>query len=167
MPYVRDGATKVSDHWVRSPLLNIDRACQTCHKLPEDEIEARVDGIQERNHRLLQHAGQAVVDLIDAVLAARAAGAGEEQLASALELQRQSQWRLDFVAAENSMGFHAPQEAARILGEAADLARQGQIAALTWRNPGAPVPAAAMGEGSDAGAAPAETAAPSDAGPTD
>ena len=36
----------------------------------------------------------------------------------------------DFVAAENSMGFHAPQEAARILGEAIDYARQGQISAL-------------------------------------
>jgi nitrite reductase (cytochrome c-552) len=40
---------------------------------------------------------------------------------------------MDFVAAENSMGFHAPQEAARVLGEAADMARQGQIAAIGWR----------------------------------
>jgi nitrite reductase (cytochrome c-552) len=36
---------------------------------------------------------------------------------------------LDFVAAENSMGFHVPQEPARILGETIDLARQGQLAA--------------------------------------
>ena len=28
------------------------------------------------------------------------------------------------------MGFHAPQEAARILGEAIDYARQGEIEAL-------------------------------------
>ena len=49
-----------------------------------------------------------------------------------LPRQRKAQWRLDFVAAENSMGFHAPQEAARILGEAADYARQGQIAAIEW-----------------------------------
>jgi hypothetical protein len=28
------------------------------------------------------------------------------------------------------MGFHAPQEAARVLGEAIDYARQGQIAVL-------------------------------------
>ena len=35
---------------------------------------------------------------------------------------------VDFVEAENSMGFHAPQEAARILGEAIDYARQGQLA---------------------------------------
>ena len=136
MPYMRDGATKVSDHWVRSPLLNVARACQTCHKFSEDEIKARVDGIQSRNHELLENAAKALMDQLDAILAARAEGASDEQIAPALELQRKAQWRLDYIAAENSMGFHAPQEAARILGEAADLARQGQIAALRWRNAG-------------------------------
>ena len=43
MPYMRDGATKVSDHWVRSPLLNVNRACQSCHHFSEEEIQARVD----------------------------------------------------------------------------------------------------------------------------
>ncbi len=133
MPYARDGATKVSDHWVRSPLLNVNRACQTCHKLPEEEILARVARIQDTSYRMLQDGGKAIVDLIDAVLAARERGATDAQLAPALELQRRAQWRLDFVAAENSMGFHAPQETARILGEAVDLARQGQIAALQAR----------------------------------
>jgi nitrite reductase (cytochrome c-552) len=130
MPYMRDGATKVSDHWVRSPLLNINRACQTCHKFSEKEIQARVAKIQDTNYQMLQNGGQAIVELIDAVIAARQNGATDEQLARALELQRRAQWRLDYVAAENSMGFHAPQETARILGEAADLALQGQIAAL-------------------------------------
>jgi nitrite reductase (cytochrome c-552) len=37
MPYVREGAMKVSDHWVRGPLLNVSRACQVCH--PYDEAE--------------------------------------------------------------------------------------------------------------------------------
>jgi nitrite reductase (cytochrome c-552) len=71
------------------------------------------------------------MSLLDAVLAAKARGASEEQIAPALALQRKAQWRLDFIAAENSMGFHAPQEAARVLAEAIDYARQGQIAALT------------------------------------
>ena len=133
MPYMRDGATKVSDHWVRSPLLNISRACQTCHHFPEQELAARVDQIQSRNFELLQNAGKALMDQLDAILAARAEGATDEDLAGALELQRQAQWRLDFIAAENSMGFHAPQEAARVLGEAADYARRGQVAALRWR----------------------------------
>ena len=134
MPYQREGASKVSDHWVRSPLLNVNRACQTCHRVDEKEILSRVDAIQQRNFDLLQRGGTALMDLIDAVNAAREAGASDAQLKPALELQRKAQWRLDFIAAENSMGFHAPQEAARVLGEAADYARQGQVAAMNWQD---------------------------------
>jgi nitrite reductase (cytochrome c-552) len=146
MPYAREGASKISDHWVRSPLLNINRACQTCHRVAEDEIKDRVDVIQQRNYELMQRGGAALVALLDAVQQAKAGGASAEQLRTALEMQRRAQWRLDFIAAENSMGFHAPQEAARILGEAIDLARQGQIAALSLRTTApaaAPAPAPA------------------------
>ena len=137
MPYMREGASKVSDHWVRSPLLNVNRACQTCHNYSEAEILARVDNIQQTNHDLLQRGGAAMIDLIDAIVTAKEAGASDEALGEARELQRQAQWRLDFIAAENSMGFHAPQEAARVLGEAADMARQGQIAAMRAAGSGA------------------------------
>src|SRR5690242_10968156 len=136
MPYMREGATKISDHWVRSPLLNVNRACQTCHRFPESELLARVDAIQQRNHELLERGGQALTGLLDALTAAKTKGASGDQLAAARQLQRRAQWRLDFIAAENSMGFHAPQEAARVLGEAADFARQGQISALKWRTGG-------------------------------
>lgn len=141
MPYQRDGASKTSDHWVRSPLLNISRACQTCHRESEQEMADRVDQIQQRNFDLLQRGGQALMGLLDAVVAAKAEGATDEQLAEALELQRKAQWRLDFIAAENSMGFHAPQEAAMVLGEAADYARQGEISAMRWKEPRAAVAA--------------------------
>jgi len=130
MAYMRDGASKVSDHWVRSPLLNISRSCQTCHRKSEAEILALVDNIQETNFNLLQRGGTALMALLDAVKAAKDGGATQEQLEPALELQRKAQWRLDYIAAENSMGFHAPQEAARILAEAVDYARQGEVAAL-------------------------------------
>ena len=130
MPYQRQGASKVSDHWVRSPLLNISRACQPCHAVSESELLARAETIQGRHAALLARSGAALIDMLDAVKAAKAAGATETQLTPVLELQRKAQWRLDFVAAENSMGFHAPQEAARILGEAIDYAREGQIGAM-------------------------------------
>ena len=133
MPYMRDGATKVSDHWVRSPLLNVSRACQVCHHFSEQELQERVDAIQGRNFELLQKSGQALTALLDAVKQAKEQGASDDQLKAAQDFQRKAQWRLDFVAAENSMGFHAPQETARILGESMDFARQGQIAALQWQ----------------------------------
>ena len=153
MPYARDGATKISDHWVRSPLLNINSACQTCHRVPEAEIKARVDAIQTRNFELLQRGGVAIVALIDAIVAAKKEGASPEQLQPALELQRKAQWRLDFIAAENSMGFHAPQEAAMVLGEALDYARQGELAAARWKSPAiaaAAGPAATPADGKEA-----------------
>ena len=129
MPYKREGALKVSDHWVRSPLLMINRACQTCHHYPEQEIAKRVETIQDRHYTLLKRTGAALVDMIDAVKAVKEGGATDEQLKPIWELQRKAQWRLDFVAAENSMGFHAPQEMARILGESIDYSRQAQLAA--------------------------------------
>ena len=64
MPYKRDGALKISDHHVRSPVLNINRACQTCHKWPEEELKARVETIQERTFKLRNVAMDALMDLI-------------------------------------------------------------------------------------------------------
>ena len=83
-----------------------------------------------RNFNLLQKVGSALMDQLDAVMDAKSVGVKEQDFEKALELQRKAQWYLDFIAAENSMDFHAPQEAARIWGEAADNARQGQIEAI-------------------------------------
>jgi nitrite reductase (cytochrome c-552) len=138
MPYVREGAMKVSDHWVRSPLLMVNRSCQTCHNFPEGELQARVAAIQDRTHGLIARAAAATTDMLDAIRAAQAAGVTREQQQQLFKLQRQAQWRLDFVASENSMGFHASQETARVLGESIDFARQAQALAVGMRAPEAP-----------------------------
>lgn len=127
MPYKREGAQKISDHHVRSPLLNINRACQTCHKWPEAELKARVETIQERTFGLRNQAMDALMDLIADLKAAKTAGKPDAELAPAQEFQRYAQFYLDFVEAENSTGFHAPQEAARILGESINFSRKGQL----------------------------------------
>ena len=159
MPYTRDGAVKVSDHWVRSPLLNVNRACQQCHAVPEAELLGRVTTIQDRTFRLMQRSGAALVDLLDTVKQAKAAGATDEQLRPAHDLQRRAQWRLDFIAAENSMGFHPSQEAARILGEAIDYGRQGQLVA-SKAMAGLPPQAAAVSPPATRPAVSREVAAP-------
>lgn len=176
MPYKREGAMKLSEHWVRSPLLATNRACATCHPYSDEELKSRVNNIQDRHFALMTRAGEAAVAMIDAIVVLRkqsddrnrdmvvaqvkvglaqevtsaalagpereklegtlvkaellrlwkAEVAGNPELKAIAELQRTAQWRLDFVAAENSMGFHAPQELARILGESIDYARQAQ-----------------------------------------
>lgn len=133
MPYKREGAIKVSDHHVRSPLLEPARACQTCHRQSEQELVARAETIQGRTQALLNRAEDALVQMMDAFQAAQKRGVPEASLEAARQLHRKAQWRMDFVAAENSMGFHADQETARILGEAIDFARQGQIKVLEAR----------------------------------
>jgi nitrite reductase (cytochrome c-552) len=129
MPYERVGAHKVSDHHVRSPLLNINKACQTCHRWPEEEMKARVEQIQARTFELRNLAMDALMQLIDDISAAKAVGVSTAQLDEARAFQRKAQFYLDFVEAENSTGFHAPQEAARVLGNSIDLSRKGQLAA--------------------------------------
>jgi nitrite reductase (cytochrome c-552) len=128
MPYMRVGGTKVSDHHVRSPVLNLNRACQSCHKWPEEELKARVEQIQDRHMTLREQAFDALVALVKEIEAAKGSGKGDSDLEAARYMQRRAQFLFDFVEAENSSGFHAPQEAARVLFESIDASRQGQIA---------------------------------------
>ena len=128
MPYKREGAMKISDHWVRSPLLNINRACQTCHKWSEGELKARVETIQDRTYSTRNIAMDANIALIHDIETARKAGRTDEELAQARDMHRRSQFLLDFVEAENSTGFHAPQESQRILALSLEYARKGQLA---------------------------------------
>ncbi|MFC3862246.1 ammonia-forming cytochrome c nitrite reductase subunit c552 [Deinococcus antarcticus] len=129
MPYTREGAKKVSDHWVRSPLQNLNNACQTCHKISESDLRERVVTIQNRTRDMQASAEKAISDAIDAIKAAKDAGATPEQLKPAYDLHREAQLRWDYVDAESSMGFHSPQEATRALGHSADMARQAQLEA--------------------------------------
>jgi len=131
MPYVREGAVKVSSHHVRSPLLNAARACQTCHTQTERELTDRVEEIQNRTAGMMSRAEDAVVALIRELEQAAARGAEAARIGRARAAHRQAQWRLDFVAAENSMGFHAPHETARLLAEAIDHAHTGRLALLS------------------------------------
>lgn len=134
MPYERKGAMKVSNHDVRSPMEDINGACQTCHKVPEDELRARVVAIQDRTVALTERAGAAMTEMLDAIIEAQASGASDADLAAVFDLQRKAMWRLDYISSENSRGFHADQESMRLLAESIDYSRQAQAAALRPRS---------------------------------
>lgn len=140
MPYERVGAMKISDHWVRSPVLNINRACQTCHRWPEEELRQRVKTIQDRTFELRNLAMDAVLRLTTDIAATVRSDsiAARDRIARARDYHRKAQFLTDFIEAENSMGFHADQEAARVLAHAIDYARQGQMA--LYANPPRPTP---------------------------
>jgi nitrite reductase (cytochrome c-552) len=126
MPYQRTGAMKVSDHHVRTPLLNVNRACQTCHRWSEEELRARVHTIQDRTFQVRNIAMDGLIALIGDIKAAKGRGASDADLEASRRHQRRAQFLLDFIEAENSMGFHADQEAVRILALSLDETRRGQ-----------------------------------------
>jgi nitrite reductase (cytochrome c-552) len=130
MPYVRDGAAKYSMHDIHSPLLNAELACGQCHT-DTAYVVARVAEIQDQVHITMIATEDALVDAIAALTAAVAAtGSDAAKLDEARQLHRAAQLRWDFIAAENSMGFHNPEEALRILADATNLARQAQLKAI-------------------------------------
>jgi len=138
MPYERHGAMKVSSHWVRSPLLNINTSCQSCHKMSESDLTEKVRTIQGRTDALRDRAAVAMTEMLDGIREAKASGASADDLQPLFDLQRKAMWRLDFISSENSHGFHADQESARILAESIDYSRQAIGQALRLRAPAAP-----------------------------
>lgn len=129
MPYTRDGAVKFSTHDTHSPLFSPVNACGTCHT-DVDYVTERVEIIQDSVAETMSITEDALVLAIDAITAAAEGGADEAALEEARQLHRAAQMRWDFIAAENSMGFHNPEEALRILAASTDLARQAQIKAI-------------------------------------
>lgn len=130
MPYTRDGAAKFSTHDVKSPLLNAETACGQCHT-DVTYVKERVAEIQQQVRSTMDTTEDAIVAAITAIKAAVAKGnANADALNQARTLHREAQLRWDFIAAENSMGFHNPEEALRILADATDLAYQAQIMAI-------------------------------------
>ena len=128
MPYMREGGQKISDHNVRSPLLNINRACQACHRWPEQELKDRVEQIQTRFYDTRQIAMDSLMDLIHDIQTAKAAGATDDELKNAWQAQRTCGFYIDFLVSENSMGFHADQYSVKSFAEAINTCRQGQLA---------------------------------------
>ena len=89
--------------------------------------------MQTRVFELRNRAMDATVALIGDLKTAKTGGATDAELLEGQKHHRRAQFLLDFVEAENSTGFHAPEEAERLLAISVDEARQGQIALLQAR----------------------------------
>jgi nitrite reductase (cytochrome c-552) len=129
MPYTRDGAIKYSSHVIKSPLLNAEAACGQCHT-DVAYVTTRVATIQKQVNDTMLATEDAIIEAITTIKAAAVLpSVNKELLDEARNLHREAQLRWDFIAAENSMGFHNPEEALRILAAATNLARQAQLKA--------------------------------------
>ena len=138
MPYRRSGGVKITNHNISSPMHRIEETCGSCHPLSADELKARVEVIQFSTALALRNTEKAILALVDDIVKARkrieaqkgatSTQAVDTALKAPRDYHRRAQLRWDFIFSENSTGFHSPQESMRVLGQATELARQGQLA---------------------------------------
>ncbi len=127
MPYMSKGGVKYTDHHIMSPLANIDRTCQTCHRQSAETLRQNV---YERQRKCNEIRNRVENELATAHIEAKFAwdkGATEAEMKPVLDLLRKSQWRWDFAVASHGASFHAPQEITRILSHSLDFASQARL----------------------------------------
>jgi nitrite reductase (cytochrome c-552) len=127
MPYKSEGGIKFTDHQVRSPLENIANSCQVCHKWSEDDIRNRVEGMQSNHAQMLASVEEVITAFHLEIGSLMKLGATDAELESVRKQVMTAQLYWDYVAANNGMGFHAPQECARILNKALKIASDGRL----------------------------------------
>ncbi len=131
MPYTRVGAYKVSDHRVTSPLKNDLKACTQCHSESAEWLRDQVTAIQDRTVSLMIRAGYATAvaaKLFEKAQAAQTSGKAIDKTLydKAKDFYEEAFYRVIYIGAENSVGFHNPTEAARNLGDAVAFAGKAE-----------------------------------------
>lgn len=126
MPYKTEGGVKFTDHHIQSPLNNIENSCQVCHR---EKTQKLIDNVYQRQDKITELRKLAEKALATVHIEAKIAwdnGATEAEMKPALKLIRHAQWRWDWVAAANGVGFHSPVEAMRVLGTSIQKAEEAR-----------------------------------------
>lgn len=127
MPSETKGGKDVTDHQIQSPLYNVDKTCANCHNWTADQARERVYEIQDRNREMLDRVQRVLTSAHLEIGDAMKLGATDDELLLVRKLVSKAQMYWDYIAASNGMGFHAPQESARVLGKALDLAQECRL----------------------------------------
>jgi nitrite reductase (cytochrome c-552) len=131
MPFTRQGSYKISDHNIMSPLKNGMKSCQQCHSQTAEWLSSQVFAIQDRTISMINRAGYATAvaaKLLESVHKAQADGKtiDKELYDRAKDLYLEAFYRVNYIGAENSVGFHNPSEAGRICTDAVAFAMGSQ-----------------------------------------
>lgn len=123
MPYKQVGVSKITDHNTMSPLKNEMKACLPCHPQSAEKLKKQVQAIQERTMSMMLRAGYqaaTTAKLFEFIHQEQAKGTLLDQSLynKAKDYYLEAFYRVVFLGAENSMGFHNPSEAGRIATDA-------------------------------------------------
>jgi nitrite reductase (cytochrome c-552) len=131
MPYTKVGSYKVSNHRVASPLKTDLKACMQCHSESAEWLRSQVEMIQDRTVSLMLRAGYATATAAKLLEKAHNAQASGKVIDKALydkakTYYEEAFFRINFIGAENSVGFHNPAEALRVLGDSVAFAGKAE-----------------------------------------
>ncbi len=131
MPFTKVGSKKVSDHRVMSPLKNDMKPCMQCHTESPDWLKGQVLAIQDRTVGLQIRSGEATATVAKLFEMAHKAQAEGKTLDKGLydkarDFYEEAFYRATFIGAENSIGFHNPTEAMRVLGDSVAFATKAE-----------------------------------------
>ena len=127
MPYISEGGVKYTDHHITSPLANINRTCQTCHR---QDAETLRQNVYERQQKVYDFRTHVEKELSAAHIEAKFAwdkGATAAEMEPVLKDLRKGQWRWDYAVASHGAAFHAPQEVMRLLASAMEYAKDARL----------------------------------------
>lgn len=132
MPLMSVSHETLTDHRIMSPLKGAMTACAGCHEEKAPELRAKVIAIQDRFIASYLKTGYAVAadaKLFEMANKAKAAGKqiDSQVYGIARENYEQAFYRLIFVGAENSTGFHNPKEGMRVVEDAARYAATAEM----------------------------------------
>jgi len=132
MPDIRVNNETISDHNVMSPLKTDMTTCKRCHYDSAEELKAKVLAVQDANAAMLINAGYQtataakLIEMTNESIDPSAVDI-KPTYDEALAHYKQAFYRVVWMGAENSLGFHNPAEGQRILKDAqaeADAATQ-------------------------------------------
>lgn len=124
-PYKVEGDKKVSDHNVMSPLDDRMRSCRPCHPgTSEEQLRESVFHVQDQFIGALLNSGYSLVANAQLIRLVNESGIETqsapiaEEYDAAVEAYKQAFYRVAYASAENSVGFHNPPEAMRVVSDA-------------------------------------------------
>jgi nitrite reductase (cytochrome c-552) len=119
--------TAFTQHFLGSPLNNLEQTCTSCHTQPPEQLREMVKGIQDEVYGIMRTTMDEMATAIDMIDETRTAQAfSQDLLGQARDAYFTAHLNWEWIAAENSMGFHNPEEAKGALRIATEKAIEAQ-----------------------------------------
>jgi nitrite reductase (cytochrome c-552) len=142
MPKIQaDSGETYTQHWLSSPLNYPEEACGQCHSQSGEELVENVKTLQQSTHNLMENVMTTMASALDNLSTARdAANVNEALLTEARESYFNAHLFWEWIAAENSMGFHNFAEAGESLERALGYAENARDQAAEASGNAQPAP---------------------------